>query len=89
MTGGTALSPLLRALLGGASIVIIIAGMKAAAPLINLMLLAFLLAQSVIPFPIWLIRKRSKPGMAVLLTILVLLFGGLALLSIHACPCQV
>jgi len=82
MTNGTTLSPLLRTLIGLACIVVITAGMKASAPIINLILLAYLLAQSVIPFPIWLMRKRSKPGTAVLLTILVLLFGGLALISL-------
>jgi AI-2 transport protein TqsA len=82
MTNGTALSPLLRALIGLTCIVVIVAGMKAAAPILNLLLLGYLLAQSVIPFPIWLIRKRFKPGMAMFLTILVILFGGLALISL-------
>jgi AI-2 transport protein TqsA len=78
----TTLTPALRFLIAGACIVVIAAGMKAAAPILNILLLAFLLAQSVIPFPMWLIRKRFKAGTAVLLTIIVLLFGGLVLISL-------
>jgi AI-2 transport protein TqsA len=77
-----ALTPSLRVLIVGACVVIIGAGMKAAAPVLNIILMAFLLAQSVIPFPIWLIRKRFKTGPAVLLTIVVFLFGGLVLISL-------
>lgn len=76
------LTPALRSLIAGACIVVITAGMKVAAPVLNILLLAFLLAQSVLPFPIWLIRKRFKPGTAVILTIAVLLFGGLMLMSL-------
>ena len=82
MKEGTILTPSLRFLIGGACIVIIGAGMKAAAPVLNLILLSYLLAQSVIPFPIWLIRKRFKSGPAVALTIVALLFGGLLLISL-------
>lgn len=74
--------PLLRILIGGACAVIILAGMKAASPVLNIILLAFLLAQSVIPFTAWLIRKGAKPGLSVLLTILVVLIGGFAILSL-------
>ncbi len=76
------LSPLLRILIGGACAVIILAGMKAASPVLNIILLAFLLAQSVIPFPVWLIRKGFKPGISVLLTILIVIIGGSVILSV-------
>ena len=73
---------LLRVLIGGACAVIILAGMKAAAPVLNIILLALLLAQSVIPFTAWLIRKGAKPALSVLLTVLVVLIGGFAILSL-------
>lgn len=73
---------LLRVLIGGACAVIILAGMKAAAPVLNIILLALLLAQSVIPFTAWLIRKGAKPALSVLLTVMVVLIGGFAILSL-------
>lgn len=73
---------LLRVLIGGACAVIILAGMKAAAPVLNIILPALLLAQSVIPFTAWLIRKGAKPALSVLLTVMVVLIGGFAILSL-------
>lgn len=57
----------------------IIGGMHYAAPIANLILLSFLLAMSVTPFMEWAIRKGARPGLAVTITILVVIFGGLAL----------
>lgn len=82
MTNGMPISPLLRILIGGACAVIVLAGMKAAAPVLNIILLAFLLAQSVIPFPAWLIRKGVKPGLSVLIAILIVIIVGSAIISV-------
>jgi len=57
----------------------IVGGMHYAAPIVNLILLSFLLAMSVTPFMEWAIRKGARPGLAVTITILVVIFGGLAL----------
>jgi predicted PurR-regulated permease PerM len=74
------LTPPLRFLIGGACIVIIVAGMKAAASILNIVLLAFLLAQSINALPNWFMKKRLSSGLAVLLTLLIVIIGGLAVL---------
>src|SRR5262249_31277867 len=50
-------STLLRALLAGACFVIIVAGLKIAAPIVNLVLLGLLVAQSLSNVPMWLMKK--------------------------------
>lgn len=75
-------SPLLRILLGGACTIIIVAGMKAIAPLLTTVLLAWLLAYSLVPLPHWLMRKRLPVGLAVLITLLLVVIGGLAIASV-------
>lgn len=62
--------------------IIIIAGMHLAAPIVNLILLSFLLAMSVTPLMEWVIRKGISPGLAVTITILAVVFGGLALATL-------
>lgn len=84
MTKDKEFSPLLRLLIAGACIVIIIAGIKTSAPLLNPFLLALLLAQSISPLPRWLMQKRIPPVIAVLLTILVVIVGGSAVISLFA-----
>ncbi len=50
-------TPLLPFLLGGACIVIIMGGIRAASPILGPLVLAFVLAQAVVPFPKWLMRR--------------------------------
>jgi AI-2 transport protein TqsA len=68
-----------NSLVTAASAVIIIAGMHFAAPLVNLILVAFLLAMSLTPLMELAIRKGVKPALAVTLTVLVVVVGGLLL----------
>ncbi|MDH7499926.1 MAG: AI-2E family transporter [candidate division NC10 bacterium] len=75
-------APPLRFLLAAACIVILIAGMKAAASILNPLLLALLLAQTIRPLPDWLIRKGWPSGLSVLVTLLIVLVGGLAVASL-------
>ncbi len=76
----SALPPLLGALLAGACIVVIVAGMKAAAPIVNMFFIAFLLAQSGVLLPVWLARRGLKPAMALVITIMAVIVGGTALI---------
>lgn len=76
------ISPLLTMLMGCACVVVIVAGMKAAAPLLNNVFLAWILADSMSPLPNWLIRKRLPETPAVLLTLVVVVAGGLAIASL-------
>jgi len=62
-----------------ASAIIIIAGMHAAAPLVNMILMAFLLAMSLTPLMDWAIRKGIKPALAVTITVGAVVVGGLLL----------
>jgi len=71
----------LRFLVAAACIVVIIAGLKAAASILTPFLLALLLAQSIRPFPDWLMRKRLSAGLSVLVTLLLVLVGGVAVAS--------
>lgn len=75
------LTPLSRVLLTGASLVIVIWGVKAIAPLLNMFLLALLLAMSLSPLMTWL-RKRMRPALAVLTTVLVTLVGGVGVIAL-------
>ena len=77
-------SPLLQYLLGGAAIVLLVAGMKAAAPVMNVILLAFLLAFSLSPVLRWFLGRRISSGLALGLTLLVVLVGGFIVLSLTA-----
>jgi predicted PurR-regulated permease PerM len=71
----------LRFLVAAACIVVIIAGLKAAASILTPFLKALLLAQSIRPFPDWLMRKRLSAGLSVLVTLLLVLVGGVAVAS--------
>ena len=75
-------SRLLPVLLAGACFVIIVAGLKAAAPIVNLVLLGLLVAQSLSNVPMWLMKKGLKPGVSVLVSILAVLAGGLLLVGL-------
>jgi AI-2 transport protein TqsA len=66
-------------LITAASVVIILAGMRFAAPLVNIILVAFLLAMSLTPLMELAIKKGVKPALAVALTITVVVIGGLML----------
>jgi len=78
MTSDQGISPLLRALATGACVVVIVAGLKAAAPILNVIFMAWLLAYSITPFPNWLMRKRVPSSLAVLATLLLVVVGGLS-----------
>jgi predicted PurR-regulated permease PerM len=65
-----------------AYIVIVIAGMKFAAPIVNLILLALLLAGSVMPVIIWMIKKRVPKPIAIFITISILIVCTLLIGSI-------
>jgi predicted PurR-regulated permease PerM len=54
-------------------IVIVGAGLKLTAPIINLILLALLLAGSLMPVIIWLMKKRVPKSVAILSTVLLLI----------------
>ena len=55
-----------------AYVVIVIAGLKFAAPIVNLILLALLLTGSVMPVIIWLMKKQVPKAVAILITVLLL-----------------
>jgi predicted PurR-regulated permease PerM len=55
-----------------AYIIVILAGLKLAAPIVNLILLALLLAGSTMPVIIWLMKKRVPKALAILTTVLLL-----------------
>ena len=79
MRKGEEINPLLIPLLEAACAVVIVGGIKIAAPLLTNIFLAWLLAYSISPLPDWLIRKRFPRTAAVLLTLLVVVGGGLAI----------
>jgi AI-2 transport protein TqsA len=73
--------PLLhRAVVLVAGIVVICAGLRAAASTANLVLISLLLAMTVAPLPYLLQRRGMKHGPAVLLSVLAVLVGGLFIL---------
>ena len=78
------LSGVLPVLLAGACVVIVVAGLKAAAAIVVVVLLGLLVAQSLSPVPMWLMKKGLKPGTSVLLSILIVLAGGLLLVVLFS-----
>ncbi len=76
------MGPMLTILLGGACAVVIVGGVKIAAPLLNNIFLAWLLANSITPFPKWLMRRRCPQTAAVLVTLFVVVVGGLVMASL-------
>jgi AI-2 transport protein TqsA len=63
-------------LVGAAALVIIIAGLKLGAGLINQILLAFLLSICITPLPIWLTKKGLHKGLSITITMILILVGG-------------
>lgn len=68
-----------RVLITGASIVIIVAGLRAASSLVGFVLLAALLAISLSQFVAFIVRKGVPRSLAMLITILILIVGGVFL----------
>jgi len=80
----SSIPPLYRAVVLAAGIVVISAGLRAAAGTANLVLISLLLAMTVSPLPYLLQRRGMKQGPAVLLAILAVLVGGLVILGVVA-----
>jgi AI-2 transport protein TqsA len=72
----------LRMLIGTACIVIIIAGMHAASSIVSFVLFAGLLANSIVPIVDWMERKGVKHSLALAITIIVLIIGGMAITTL-------
>jgi AI-2 transport protein TqsA len=77
-------SPLLRAVLLGAGLVIIAAGMKATSTVANLILLSMLLATTLYPMPILLARYGMGRGTAIAVTAILAILGGTLLMVVLA-----
>jgi predicted PurR-regulated permease PerM len=77
-------SAVLRLFVVGACFVIIVAGLKIAAPIVSVVLLGLLVAQTLSNVPMWLMKKGLKPGLSVLLSILLVLVGGLLLVVLFS-----
>ena len=78
------MKPIVQYLVGGAAAVIIIAGLKLGAGLINQILLAFLLTMCITPLPEWLIRKGVPKGISIVISLVVILVGGFAITAMLA-----
>ena len=75
-------SPLLRVVVLGAGLAVIAAALKAAAPVVNLVLFSLLLAATVSPLTDRLARRGMSRGAAIGLTVLLALLGGAALVVV-------
>lgn len=64
-------------LIGAASIIVILAGMKAAANILNPILLGLLLAMTVMPLASWIIRKGVPKWASITISLLTIVVGGL------------
>lgn len=81
MTTTVQIPPLLRVTLLGAGIVIIAAGLRAAAGSVNIVLVSFLLAMTMYPIAHLLCRRGMTRGAAVAVTVVVVLVGGVLMIS--------
>jgi AI-2 transport protein TqsA len=77
-------SPLLRTVVLGAGLVIIAAGLKAAAGVVNLVLLCLLLAATCSPVPALLSRRGMNRNVAIGVTALLALLSGVVVLLVVA-----
>jgi predicted PurR-regulated permease PerM len=85
MTTNNKGSSILSALIGGASIFIVVFGMKYASSILSPIILAFIIAVSTIPLVKWLIRKGVPDWLALLITIallIVIIVGLIALIGV-------
>ena len=80
----TTLPPLHRFVLLVAGLVIIAAGLRAAASPVNLLLLSMLLAGTIYPMPYALMRRGWPKERAVMVTLLGVVIGGVLLLLVLA-----
>jgi predicted PurR-regulated permease PerM len=78
----TPMSTLSWVLISGASLVIIVAGMRAAASLLGFVLFAGLLATCLAPLVEWIGRRGVSRALALLTTILGVMIGGLVLATV-------
>jgi predicted PurR-regulated permease PerM len=78
------MKPIIQYLVGAAAVVIIIAGMKYGAGIINQILLAFLFALCITPLPEWLIKKGVPRGISILISILAVLIIGFLVTTLLA-----
>jgi AI-2 transport protein TqsA len=78
------MKPIVQYLVGAAAVVIIIAGLKLGAGLINQILLAFLLTMCITPLPEWLIKKGVPKGISILISMVVIIVGGFLITAMLA-----
>ena len=78
------MKPIIQYLVGAAAVVIIITGMKAGAAMLDRFLLALILAMCIIPLPTWLIKKGVSRGLAIAISLVVILIGGLGFSALLA-----
>jgi predicted PurR-regulated permease PerM len=78
------MKPIVQYLVAAAAIVIIVAGLKLSAGLINQILLAFLLTMCITPLPEWLIKKGVPKSISILISLVVILVGGFAVTAMLA-----
>ncbi len=76
------LPPLLRLLIAIACVVVIVGGVKLVAPILTTFLLALLLAQTLSPLMLFLIRRGLHQGVAIAVTLLVVFVGGAAVITL-------
>lgn len=76
------LPPLLRMLIALACLVVIVAGIKVVAPILTTFLLALLLAQVMSPLLLFLMHRGLPRGVAVTVTLLLVLVGGAAVIAL-------
>jgi len=75
---------ILQYLVGAAAVVIVITGMKASAGMLNQVLIALLLSLCIIPLPIWLIKKGVARWLAIVISLFVIVIGGLGFSALLA-----
>lgn len=78
------MKPSIQYLVGAAALVIIVAGLKLAAGLVNQILLAFLLTICITPLPEWLIRKGIPKGLSIIISLAIILVGGFTITALLA-----
>jgi len=79
MNSSKADNRLLRILVSGACLVVIVTGMRAMAPILNIVFLAWLLAIAISPLPNFMMRNHVPRIPAALSTLLIVIFGGIAI----------
>ncbi len=78
------MKPIIQYLVGAAALVIVIAGLKLGAGIINQILIAFLITMCITPLPVWLNKIGVSKGLSITISMVIIIIGGFLITALLA-----